>query len=405
MQEFFTRKETEALDRPDGKSYSCFSCGLYKNCKSPRMKPYGNFKKKILNIGEAPGEIEDQSGKPFQGKTGKVLQKMYSKFGIDLFEDCLNINAVHCRPVDEHGKNRPPTNFEIECCRRATLNVVYDNQPKVIVLLGNAAVYSMIGHRWKKDLGGIAKWRGFTLPDQDFQAWVCPTFHPSYIERSDSDEVMTIWKEDLEQTFDMIKEPFPVYKEPDIDIIEDLSVLDKIKIGEVAIDYETTGLKPHATGQRIVCTAVADTTDHCYVFMMPKTRQELQPFLKLLSNPRIGKIAHNMKYEDAWSTVRLKQPVVNWMWDTMQAAHIIDNRQATTNLKFQTYINFGIVDYASEIEPFLKPKIVTSGNDLNQIMDLVNRMGGKEKLLEYCGLDAVHEFRLAIKQRLNILPF
>ena len=60
------------------------------------MAPYGNFKKKILNIGEAPAEFEDSKGIPWQGRTGRLLQEAYKKVGIDLFNDCLNINAVSC---------------------------------------------------------------------------------------------------------------------------------------------------------------------------------------------------------------------------------------------------------------------------------------------------------------------
>lgn len=407
MEGFFTKKETDSVSRPDGKTYSCASCGLYKNCKSPRMAPFGNFKKGILNIGEAPGEVEDIKGKPFQGKTGTLLKHTYSKLGVDLFEDCLNINAVHCRPTDENGNNRAPTNYEIECCRRTTLKVIRDYKPKVIVLLGNSAVYSLIGHRWKRDLGGITKWRGFTIPDQDFQAWICPTFHPSFIERSeDGGAEETVWLQDLRQAFEKLQvSSFPVHKEPDVRIIDDLSVLSKIK-GNVAFDYETTGLKPHASGHRIVCTSVAVDYDTCFVFMMPKTKQELKPFIEMLKDPKVGKIAQNMKFEHAWSLVRLKTEVQNWVWDTMIASHLIDNRPGVTGLKFQVYVQFGIVDYSSEIAPYLQATESNNGNSLNKINILIDRPGGKNKLLKYCGLDAVYEYRLAMKQQSEInLPF
>ena len=153
MKGFFTKKQTESKSRPDGKTYSCASCGLYKDCQSPRMKPFGNFQKGILNIGESPGEVEDQRNKPWQGKTGRLLQKTYRRLGIDLFEDCLNINAVNCSPKD----NRTPTNYEVDCCRKNLLKIIEENQPKVIIVLGGSALHSILGHRWKKDLGGISK--------------------------------------------------------------------------------------------------------------------------------------------------------------------------------------------------------------------------------------------------------
>lgn len=403
MQEgFFTKKETVSRSRPDGKKYSCISCGLYKNCLSPKMEPFGNFKKKILNIAESPGEVEDKVGKPFQGKTGKLLQRTYKKLGIDLFKDCLNINAVNCRPPD----NRTPSNYEMECCRRSILKVIDEYKPKVIVLLGNAAVYSLIGHRWKKDLGGITKWRGWTIPDQDYKTWLCPTFHPSYVERSDSGVEEVIWMQDLKQAIEYAEyHPFLVYKEPVIEVIEDLSVLDKIK-EVIAFDYETTGLKPHAPGHKIVSCAIATDENHAYVFMMPASKRERLPLVALLEDPHLAKMAANIKFEHAWSFVRLMgTEVQNWVWDTMIDSHILDNRQGITGLKFQTYVNFGVVDYSSEITPYLQTVDNTNANSINRIMELVALPGGREKLLKYNGYDAINEYRLAMKQRFNSLPF
>ncbi len=405
IQGFFPRKETEQRVRPDGRTYTCVSCGLYKDCLSPKMEPFGKFRKKILNIGEAPGEVEDKTNKPFQGKTGQLLQRTYKKLGVDLFEDCLNINAVHCRPFDKNGYNRTPTNYEIECCRKSTLKVIDEYKPEIIILLGNSAIYSLIGHRWKKDLGGVSKWRGWTIPDQDFKAWICPTFHPSYVERSDSGVEETVWKNDLNQAFLKVLDKLPIYKEPRIETITDLYMLVNIR-GEVAIDFETTGLKPHAPGHRIVSCSVAPGPDHAYVFMLPGSQSERKPLIDLLASTKIGKIAQNIKYEHNWSKVRLKTEVQNWIWDTMQASHVLDNRPGVTGLKFQTYVQFGVVDYSSEIEPYLQAVDGTNANSLNKIMELVSKPGGKEKLLTYNGYDSINTYRLSMIQRPQInLPF
>jgi hypothetical protein len=216
-------------------------------------------------------------------------------------------------------------------------------------------------------------------------------------------DVQAIWKKDLKQALEL--GPVPTYKEPEIEIIEDLSVLKRIK-GVVAIDYETTGLKPHASGHRVVCAAVATGPDHTYAFLMPETKADRQPFLDLLANPKIGKMAHNMKFEDTWSTVRLRQPVTNWHWDSMLAAHVLDNRPGITSLKFQTYVQLGVVDYASEISPYLYAIDNSNGNGLNRVLELLKIPGGAEKLLTYCALDTIYEYRLAMLQQSQILlPF
>ena len=60
------------------------------------MRPHGNFNKGIMVIGEAPGEVEDEKGRPWQGPTGRLLSRFYRRQGIDLFEDftILKLNAV-----------------------------------------------------------------------------------------------------------------------------------------------------------------------------------------------------------------------------------------------------------------------------------------------------------------------
>lgn len=406
---FFTKKETESISRPGGRVRTCMSCGLYKSCTTPRMKPYGNFKKRILNIGEAPGEYEDKEGKPWQGKAGRALERMYKSLGIDLFEDCLNINAVSCRPLNKQGENRTPFNFEIECCQKSVLRTIRENKPKVIILLGNAAVSSVIGGRWKKNLDGITKWRGFRIPDQDFLAYICPTFHPSFIERSTAFEDKVeevIWKQDLSNAFALLNAP-PIkpIPEPEIEILNDLRTLKKFKIQEFAFDYETTGLKPHAPGHRIICASMSFNKDQGFMFMMPKTRRERQPFVDLLIDPKIRKIAHNMKFEHTWSKVRLNAEVQGWWWDTMLASHVFDNRPGITSLKFQTYVYFGVVDYASEVSSYLEASDNKNGNALNKIEELLKKPGGKEKLLRYCALDSIYEYKLANEQYSKILPF
>ncbi len=391
---FFTKKQTDSKSRPDGKTYSCASCGLYKGVNCPRMKPFGNFKKGILNIGEAPGKTEDERGKQWQGKTGRLLKVTYRRLGVDLFEDCLNVNAVNCRPPN----NRAPTNYEMDCCRRTILKIIDEYQPQMIVLLGGSALYSLLGHRWKKSLEGISKWRGWNIPDRDFKAWVCPIFHPSFVERSDSKEVETIWEQDLKRIANHVNIRLPKYKNPRIEIIEDLSVLNDLKCSLSSFDYETTGLKPQAPGHRIVCASIAVDENHCYSFMMPKKKKKRLPFINFIANPHIGKMAHSIKFEETWSVVRLKQSVANWEWDSMLAAHTLDNRPGITSLKFQTYVQFGVIDYSSEIEPYLKAIDNKNGNAHNRIYEFLKLPDGEKKLLQYCGLDSIYEYRLAMLQ-------
>ena len=407
MTGFFTIKETQSQKRPDGKVLSCHACGLYRKVQSPKMQPFGNFKKGIMNIGEAPTENDDINGKHWQGQSGKFLKNTYAKLGVDLFEDCININAINCRPV-KSGKNRTPANFEIDCCRRIVLDAIKQYKPKVIILFGNSPLQSVIGNRWKDSLDGIAKWRGWTIPDQELKCWICPTLHPSYVMQMEKNKgIEVVWIEDLGRAFSRVDEPFPLFKEPKIIELTDLTALNKIpNLSTVAIDYETTGLKPHAKGHRIVTASVATNEDTVYVFEMPKKAIDRKPFVKLLKNKYIKKIAQNMKFEHTWSKVILKTTVRNWWWDTMLATHVLDNRSGITGLKFQVYVRFGVIDYNSTVEKALK---APTSNDLNQVKQFISKPKNKAEMLRYNALDSIFEYRLAmLQQKLineSIIPF
>jgi len=382
------------------KSFSCSSCGLYEHVKSPRMEPYGKFRKGILNIGEAPGEVEDNRGKPWQGRAGQVLHRAYREVGIDLFEDCLNVNAVSCRPTSKTGSNRTPTDKEIQACRGNVFRVIKEYKPKVVVLFGGVALQSVIGNYWKKNLGEISRWHGFVIPDRNVGAWVIPTFHPSYIMRQEkSEEYRLVWKQDVKKVLDVLDNPFPAYKEQ-VHIVNDeehakevLRMLLDRKPKFLYIDIETTGLKPYnRDSHKIICMSLCDNENESWVIPIP---QDVTLLKRLLEHPKIGKLAHNMKFENNWLSVLCGIDVQPWVWDSMIAAHVLDNRPDITGLKFQVYVNFGVADYDSEIEQYLK---ADGSNSVNKTLDLWRSLSGRNKLMTYCGLDSLFGYRLAMNQ-------
>lgn len=407
MEGFFTKEEAKSLNKGRVGFNTCYTCGLFREVSSPKFEPYGSFKKEILIIGSAPEDIDDKRNKLWQGRPGRLLRETLSGLGVDLFEDCLTINAVNCHPP----KNRKPNSKEINCCRDVKVSKVLDKyDPNVIILLGISAVESFLGHRWQEALGSIVKWRGWTIPDKDFKAWVCPIFHPSYVERMDSRVVRTIWKRDLEKAVALAEVRLPRFKKVKFHRIESLEPLREIKNGMVAFDYETTGLKPQAKGQRIICGSVAYDANNVFVFVMPRRKKDRLPLVELLENVSVSKVASNMKYEDTWTMIRLigGTEVIGWEWDTMLAAHVLDNRKGISGLKFQAYVRLGVVEYNSEVASYLKAK-VKGGNEINRIYELLDKPNGMASLLTYCGYDSIYELRVALLQMEELdydwLPF
>ena len=406
---------------------NCSACKLSRTCESPEMSPSGQGEKGILIIGEAPGAADDRQGMQFVGESGQRLRSILSDSGIDMDRDCRKMYAVNCRPPD----SREPTAAEIDACRPRVWEEIYAFKPKLILLLGHAAVVSFLGHRWKKDLGGIAKWRGHVIPDPDARSWAMATYSPSYLLRSQNNPAIeTVFRQDIRAALGHLGKTdtgsaaeYPAQpsgagqtstipanlgqstcSEDSIRILrsaEESVALLKLLYqdlrssagGLMAFDYEMTGLKPYDKGHEIVCCGVS-TGDRTFVFEMMADVELRRWWKRILMEKRIAKSAHNMRFEDSWTNVILGHPVAGWKWCSMLAAHVLDNRPDICGLKFQAYINFGIVDYSSKLEPYLK---TAEGVKFNRV-----REAPLKDLMQYCGMDALLQYRLAVKQMVEV---
>jgi len=375
----------------------CQRCKLHEKVKNPRLRPYGDGKAGLFVLGEAPGRVEDERGKPWQGEAGFELKLALREYGFSLFDDAVCLNAVNCRPP----KNRTPTDHEIACCRPYVLKEISRIKPKVILGLGTPALHSLVGHRWKKTLRGVMRWRGLPIPDRDLKSWLVFTLHPSAVMRQSSVDYEFFFSHDIRTAIRLLKEPFPEFV-PEVDCItylegskrtDFLRALADGKWSPVVIDYETTGLKPHAEGHEIICCSIAVSPVEVYTFFVYDfTAEDWKLFRKFLASPRVKKIAHNMKFEAAWSEVRAGQAVRGWLCDTMLLCHIFDNRDNFVGLKVQAYIWFGLVDYDSHIEPYLKSD--GDANQQNRIRQLLGTAKRRFELLTYCAFDSLLEYRL-----------
>lgn len=406
MKTLFSSAELALLPQPDPLIPLCGQCGLYKHCRSPKMAVAGKGKRGILVVGEAPGRDEDIRGKPFVGATGQRLQDTARRYGVEIFEDCWLTNALICRPGEDNVIKDVKS---IGYCRPNLLRAIRDLKPSTIILLGGSAVDSLInylikgegsGRGAKKKSGLMQKWNGWQIPYQRYNAWICPTYHPSYVERQERerDNVPGIlFERQLRAALVLEGRPWkkvPDYRrdvrcEMDVDKAAEI-IRGFVKAKRIAFDYETTCLKPYGPHAEIVCCSISDgKTTVAY----PWHGRAVKETVRLLTNPDIGKIASNIKFEDTWSTEVGGFRVRGWElvkgWDTMNAAHAIDTRSGITSIKFQAFVLLGQSDYSSHIDQYKKSK-GRGGNAPNRIKELDLRT-----LLLYNGLDSLLEYKVA----------
>ena len=149
-------------------------CELYKSSTNMVFSD-GNPKSEIMLIGEAPGHDEDIQGKPFVGRSGKLLDKMLE--AIELNREKVYIaNIIPWRPPS----NRRPTDEEIEICLPFIKKHIELIKPKVLMLLGSTATFALL-----KNTEGITKIRGkwVDLNLNNISVPTLPTFHPAFLLR------------------------------------------------------------------------------------------------------------------------------------------------------------------------------------------------------------------------------
>ena len=128
----------DCLEIVRSKCENCTACALGATRNNIVFSDGNPSTAKIVLIGEAPGETEDETGRPFVGRAGQLLNDFLKEAGISREEDVYIINTVKCRPP----KNRVPSDEEKATCRKfldAQIDII---NPRAIVLCGATALKS-----------------------------------------------------------------------------------------------------------------------------------------------------------------------------------------------------------------------------------------------------------------------
>jgi DNA polymerase len=157
----------------------CKGCDLWKT-GTQTVFGEGPTDATVMFVGEQPGDQEDKAGTPFIGPSGKMLDEVLQKVGIDRSEVYVT-NAVKHFKWEPRGKRRihsKPGAREVAACKpwlKAEVEVV---RPLVIVALGATAAQALLGKTFK-----VTQGRGTPVRDNDWAPCVIATVHPSSLLR------------------------------------------------------------------------------------------------------------------------------------------------------------------------------------------------------------------------------
>ena len=150
------------------------NCNLKENSQNLVLGD-GNINSPIMLIGEAPGAEEDNSGIPFKGEVGELLNKML--LAIKLQKQNIYCSyAINFRPPED----RKPTSQEIKRYSVFLKNHISIINPKIIILMGSTAMESLTGIN-SKISSERGSWKEVILNNKTYPLII--TFNPSYLIR------------------------------------------------------------------------------------------------------------------------------------------------------------------------------------------------------------------------------
>jgi len=328
-------------------------------------------------IGEAPGFREDEIGKPFAGKAGKVLDKQLSDIGLSR-EDVYITNVVKCRPPE----NRKPTSTEMKACREYLDKELQEVNPKNVFLLGAMALKAFT--RKAK----ITRMRGKRIEHEG--RILMPGFHPAAI-LHDPGKTKA-----LEQDFQAFKRLLDGEEEQESKfewkMITRTSfnqfLVELMESDEVAYDIETSRLEPFFEDSFVRMISFALPSGRTWLLPLEtehgphngdRTTQRtiLARILAVIEEYEIKGIAQNGKFESQWlqEIYGLKFPLD---FDTMLASHVLDEN-SDHDLEYQARTHLGVSTWDIELK-------LKQGFDIT-ITEFL-------RVAEYCGKDSHYTLRL-----------
>lgn len=177
------------MDQVEKNVRSCSKCRLCKESRNP-VPGEGNIDAELVFVGEAPGETEDLTGRPFVGRAGKLLESLLASISMTR-EDVWIGNIIKHRPP----KNREPLEDEIKACTPYLDLQLKAIQPLLIVTLGRFAM-----NFFYKE-GKITRDHGRLIKTPQYAVY--PVYHPAAALRNP--EFAAVLKMDFAKIPDVIK--------------------------------------------------------------------------------------------------------------------------------------------------------------------------------------------------------
>lgn len=307
----------------------------------------GNFKSPFVIVGESPGPQELYQGKPFVGPAGELLHTVFDELmgGADI--NPFITSSINCIP-----RQKDPNRLAQACkrCSSRLVDEIKAHPRKIILTLGNAALWSLTGNYNHK----ITKIRGTVFTSPLAELGIVATVHPSFLLRGGGN--LHQFKRDIRQAINMYLDrdpnepveasnsseiravgtftpsPYKILKTPE-EVQELVKKFQSGKYKDGACDLETDGFDPRAItinepeffGEYILCAGFCVEKDFTYVIPGNLLSDEL------FQND-IAWCWQNGKYDVGWGRIH-GLPSIRVDNDTMLLSYCLNEKGGIHDLE------------------------------------------------------------------------
>jgi len=355
----------------------------------------------VVFVGEAPGIVEVNQKKPFVGPAGQFLDECLAKVssvslpvpGADIRRKSVRFeNIVKCPPFNSDGTIGTPPAECVRLCKYHLFSSLEELNPKLIVTLGSVATGAFLSDDNVTNIRGYLfdfEWNGRHYP-------VLPTYHPDFILRNKTEEIVASFMLDLVQARIIADLPYR-WEKPGFTIVKNLKEAQELANellnyeGLVACDLETKGRNESAfydTDSKII--GIGFHFNNKTVFLPWLHKQSpfyddnfviielIKLYREVFSKIRI--IAHNAVFDSAWIYSKIGA-TVNVAWDTMCANHHIYYGDCPSTLEYVAARYLKVPVWKSML----------TKDDLDE-EDLTT-------IAQYCSCDVTYTYEIYLKQK------
>ena len=400
---------------------SCgLSCTFCESCRTPKLKSIASRRGGILIVGVEPTRAQDESGDVWSGSYKDLLKSLLEHgYRKDELSVCF---AAACHGV---GLDDLPPAKQVDvrqACHEHIVKAIEEADPKVIMPLGQQALDAVLTEGLTGRLDDMSFMDDFifhAIPDQSLGRYLACVPAPALLRTMEKDNMRrddaVFYRREMDRFLSELRGDTATFPDNSrmaeglqiCDTEEDACAMLQRLIDErpeyLSFDYETEGLKLERDEVSIVCVGISTEDTLCSMPFYNDSPRFRKLFSKLMTDRRIGKMAHHAKYEARCTLDKLGVLPTPWAWDSMYGARVLRNSEKC-GLKPQVYYKWGISGY-DKVEKYLKEPLSkeeedTYGNNrrnkLRKVFDTDPEL--RRITLEYVAQDALYTRLLSLAQ-------